>query len=67
MEKAIFNYLKEQIVEHKKAIRLHKEAIEKIERKMINSNSCRNCGSELKEQFYGTEMSTILVCPNCDG
>jgi len=27
---------------------------------------CPKCGLELEEQFYGTEMSTILVCPKCD-
>ena len=66
MEKTLFNHLKNQIEEHKKAIQWHEEAIEKIERKMIAKNSCRKCGSEMKEQLYGTEMSTILVCPNCD-
>jgi len=27
---------------------------------------CPKCGSVLEEQLYGTEMSIIYVCPNCD-
>ena len=29
--------------------------------------TCNKCGSELKEQLYGTEMSSIYSCPKCDG
>jgi ribosomal protein L37AE/L43A len=66
MDKALFNHLKKQIAEHEKAVDWHNQEIKKIERKILKSNSCLKCGSEKKEQFYGTEMSTVWFCPRCD-
>lgn len=28
------------------------------------NHKCRICGKEMREEFYGEEMSTINVCPD---